>query len=286
MRQGIPIGASASAAVAVMLLACCPSGCSGSSRPAGGASATGAPGGGVGPGGVQSMRLVGFEVDRVFPATTGFTWLFVTSGGAVSGTSQVFIDGAPIASSLFSQTLTIGAGAQSGVFFSIVTPAIGSLIGVRALDALGSPIFSNALTVKGAPFPAANTPPVFETLVPASGEVNVADRPTFIWTQPEAATELLLCIAPPGAMSFTVSPAIPLAVELTIQAQGNQEFQATQTVAAGAGSVFSNEPLLPFAPYVWSVVAIDPDGWGVGTTIDVAGFSASDAASWPQFRTQ
>lgn len=206
-------------------------------------------------------------------------WLFADLTGANTQTLDILVNGQSVAST--AQATQVG---QAGLLALIdPAPAAGSTIQVQAQDQQGNQIPFNAITVGSGPYSSANIPPSFVANSPPDGATGVGTSPTFDYSAAGSASGgyNIICFELAQTSSGGVGIAdIPVAV---VVSPGTTSF----TVGSAATAVFNNSSLNPQGQaFAWHVVALDSTGWGIGTTIDVAGFNAQNQAayaSWPWF---
>jgi hypothetical protein len=267
---------------------------------AGGASSSGqTPSGGgatsgAGGAGAPAIRLVGWTEADVMPGGGQDMWLFFTDNGLDPNSIDLLVNGNGMGNTAF-QNLgpsSIGNGTGQWVILSPMPPPNATLQ-ITATDANGNAVSSNILATKTGPFAAQNVPSFFVTTSPQDGATQTGTTPMLDWLAAQAVTTynvvVLELTIDPTTQQEVISDA-PVCVEVAPAGGGAQTF----TVGGTAVVTYSNTALANPGHYAWHVVALDQDGWGVGTTIDVAGFNAVGASNqptkqvsdtWPEFDT-
>ncbi|GIW71742.1 MAG: hypothetical protein KatS3mg102_1284 [Planctomycetota bacterium] len=268
MRTRLGWSGSVLALAAVLALGL--AGCGGAKQPSGtgvsGASAGAGAGGGSGGG--NALRAVAWKLADVLPGNTDAVFLFFNDDGNLNlQTLDLLVNGQSVGQG--GQFQVGGMQLSKGVLLQIQpSPPAGATIEVTAQNNSGATLRSNTITVQAGPFAQGNTPAGgFRTLQPQYGATGQGTSPrlSFAHSSGQAASYQVVC--------FQIDPQqgaiqdIPVAVEVPA---------GTFSVIPGQGTpgiVFANDPLPLPGDFVWHAVVLDSSGWGVGTTIDVAGWN-------------
>ncbi len=260
----------------------------------GGSASRGGSGSGGGTTGPGSIRIVAWNADDVLPTGGGANevWLFVEDQGQLfGGTLNIEVNGQRLGAAA-GQPIQLGSGTGL-LFFLTPAPSAGATIQAVVVDQQGNVVnSSNTINVKAGPFAQGNTPAGgFKTVSPADGDTGVFTGPDLIFTAAAQAASYQAIVFELGLnqQNQVVITDLPVAVEVA-PAGSQMTFTVTSSSAL---TEFANSALANQGAFVWHVVALDATGWGIGTTIDVAGFNASGgspppavSATWPLFQTQ
>jgi hypothetical protein len=252
--------------------------------------------GGFGPGTSSSsgtgIRIVAFDANSALPPVPGAgieVWILgaAASGSPVTG-AELKINGTAVAPS----SVTISTTATGGLFADLANvnplPQNGDSL---EIDVPGTTLTSNVVTVLTAAYPSGNTGATgFTATSPQDASLHPATYPDatpfqFTAAQTVASYCLFTLLVDSNATTGAIQLlGLPIAVELPRAAAGaNPGFTAGS--ATGVTNQFVNGVLPPVTAgtqsYAWSVVALNANGWGVGTTVDF-----NSATSWPFFKTQ
>jgi hypothetical protein len=274
----------------------------GAASPAAGTAAAASGGGSAsGGGGLQTPRMWGFNVNEVLPAgNINGAWFFLDLHVpvAASATAAFLVNGQPAAT----QPALIPLGKQgflidaAGVFPNDppVALQVNDKVQFLLLNAPNQGYITNAVIVKAGPFIPGNTGasspgPAFKAITPANGNKKAPRSTVFSFGDAVQFVTYGLLVLQFDSTGALLDPtqgqdAFPISVEL----RANIQYTAGQA-NINASSVAHDEVLMPSAgSYAWNVMALDIDGWAVGTTVDVAGFPSGGqaAATWPIFNTQ
>jgi hypothetical protein len=194
------------------------------------------------------------------------------------------------------QTVLHHIGTSGGIYleFSPAATITGTTVQMQAHTTSGQPINSQTMTVTNIFYwPQGTVPPAFQTVTPLDGWI-APQTPTFTFSNAAPASSFqLVCFHLITTSTGQVQAKdAPVCVELSIGAGGQTSFADGTHV--GVLTEIANDPLPPLSSFVtnehyaWHVVAVDPSGWGIGTTVDVPGYNtgtSSGHASWPWFDT-
>jgi hypothetical protein len=249
------------------------------------------PGTSSGSGSGTGIRIVAFDANSALPPVPGAgieVWILgATASGAPATGAELKINGTAVAPS----SVTISTTATGGLFADLanVNP-LPQNNDTLEIDVPGTTLTSNVVTVLTAAYPSGNTGATgFTATSPQDASVHPAAYPQatpfqFTAAQTVSSYCLITLLVDSNATSGAIQLlGLPIAVELPKAAAGaNPGFTAGS--ATGVTTEFVNGTLPPVTgtqSYAWNVVALNSNGWGVGTTIDF-----SSAASWPFFTTQ
>jgi hypothetical protein len=241
-------------------------------------------------GSTGSFRAIAWDGSQILPGNSPGFWIFFETGSLNVNTLDLVVNGTAMGTGPVSKLVSPIANGTGSVIILAPPPAPGATIQVKANNSQGSPQLSNTIISKTTPIPSGNTPTGgFQAQSPAAGATAVGTGPSFTFTAAaQASSYNLVCfeIGPsPTNPQQSVITDIPVSVE--VAAPGS--FTVGNPPAHSYANVFLNQP----GVFVWHVVALDQDGWGVGTTIDVPGFNAAGqnappapvAATWPDFQS-
>jgi hypothetical protein len=219
------------------------------------------------------LRVTGWDAAKVLPIQTqpgqATTWFFVESGAFTVTNLELLENGAPVVA----QAQQIGS---AGHLFIVQTPAQGVNVTVRG-QASGVQITSNVCTVQTGAFAAGNTGGGGFMAFSPTMQSTAPQATPFSWGTAGTVTTYLLCALMLDQSTGQVG--VALAVELPA---GASSYTAGSGVSLTAKYVDGLLPPLTSPTtqtYAWHVVPLDATGWGVGTTVDIANYTAPAAAS-------
>lgn len=268
----------------------------GASGGATGATSAGATSGGGSTTAPASVRMIAWSEDEVLPGNSQDAWIFFTDPGLDPASIDLLVNGKGIGNAAF-QALSpsaIGAGQGTGQWVILTPmPSPGATLQLTGNDANGNPVQSNIVIVNLTPFIAQNGPPFFVTADPVDGATATGITPMLNFNPGQTVTTynvvVLELTLDPATQTYVTTDA-PVCVELAPNGNGPQMW----TVGQPAVVAYSNVALKNPGHYSWQVVALDANGWGSGTSVDVAGFNAVGASNqptkqvadtWPEFDT-
>jgi hypothetical protein len=284
-----------------------PSGTGGGASAPGGATGTGT-GTGAGTGATPPpastappvfVRALAWNIDDVLPTGPGPTptntcWLmFRDPGNTDLLTIKILVNNFPVPSP---QAVPRRIG-QSGVLveFAPAPQATGNTVQMTAQDNNGNPIQSQILTVTNSYYwPQGTVPPAFQTVTPPDGWI-APTTPSFVFTTvAPAASYHVVCFHLVPTNGHVAAHEVPVSIEMTAAAGQQATFVDGAPLGAGVVTEIANDPLPPLSSiitnehYAWQAIALDPTGWGIGTTIDVPDYDngvSSALPTWPWFDT-
>jgi hypothetical protein len=250
------------------------SGCDGGSPSGLGSGAGGSTGGGgSGSGGSSSgVRIVAWKFDEVLPIQGTSAWMFMNDTGNLDlNTLDVLIAGQSVAQS---STFQVG-GMQlnKGLMLEVdPSPSPGETIQVTVDDTSGNTLQSNTITVQAGPFAQTNLPPTagggFQVTAPQYGDSGQGPNADIVFDHSGGSApsyQVIVIQLDPNQGTITD---IPVAAEIPA---GTWIFTCGQN---NGGTEMANAALANPGDFLVHVVALDASGWGVGTTVDVAGYNS------------
>ncbi len=235
-----------------------------------GGSSGGSTGGGSKGGG--QVRIVAWKLDDVLPIQQSVVWMFLADPGNLDlNTLDVQVAGQSVSQGGNYQVN--GMQLNKGLMLQIdPAPPAGETIEVSVDDTSGNKLRSNVITVQAGPFAGANLPPsaspngTFQISDPKYGDTGTGAA-TFISFQhanPVASYQVVVMQIDPNQGSIQD---IPVAVEMPAPGA------LTCGTTPSGGIEMANTQLPVPGDFIVHVVALDASGWGIGTSVDVAGYN-------------
>jgi len=239
-----------------------------------------------------TLSAIAWSRAQVMPGSYDTLWVFVTDNGNLNTTTMDVLVNGTAKGLPTSGPTPFGIGQGTGQLLQVSpVPSAGSSVQVTVQDLQNNTVLSNTITVGAAgSFIAGNLPPTFATVTPARGATAQGTNPDLVFAKATTATAYQVVVFQIGTngQGNPVISDIPCAVVVTPSGSGNQTYQVGSGTPATS---FANLALPASGTFFWHAVALDGNGYGVGTTIDVAGFNAAGTgtpsqsvlATWPYF---